>query len=114
MPLYSYQCRKCNHSGDEFYKMASVPALALCPKCHELAFAKVVTCGNTDMREFHKPIEMMSVAAEDLDEIRRLQRECPDADICDDESSDLYGIPVARTRKAKLQVLKATGFKENN
>lgn len=69
---------------------------------------------HTDLKEYRQPVEMFSVAVEDIEEIRELQRKCPDAFISDDPRDEMYGVPIAKNRKAKLQVLKASGFVETN
>jgi putative FmdB family regulatory protein len=113
MPLYSYACRDCSHADDEFQRMASEP-LTTCPVCGKATYERQVSLPHTDLKEYAAPIEMYSVAVEELDEIRELQRKCPDADISTDPADEMYGVPIARSRKAKLQVLKATGHHENN
>lgn len=112
MPMYDYVCGACGHEDTEYHRMGHV--LSVCPKCQRPAYLKQVSLPHTDLKEFHTPIEMYSVAEEDLGKIRDLKRRCPDADISDDPANPLYGVPVARSRKAKLQVLKANGFQEIN
>ena len=113
MPIYEYKCRECNHEDEHYQSIRSEP-LNICPVCNAPAYQKVPSLTHTDLKEFHKPIEMYSVAVQDPAEIRKLKTECPDADISDDPNHPLFGVPVARTRRAKLQVLKASGFQEIN
>jgi len=49
---------------------------------------------------------------EDLGEIRAFKQRCPDVDLSDDPDDPMYGVPIARSRKAKLEALKAAGFVE--
>jgi len=113
MPIYDFRCPACEHELiDEYRSMQS--ANPLCPLCGEASMEKVPTLTHTDLREFHTPIEMYSVAVENIQDVRELQRRCPDADISDDPADPMYGVPIARSRKAKLQVLKASGFEETN
>lgn len=113
MPLYQYKCQQCGHAAEEFQKITSDP-LPFCPECQAPTYNRVPSVVHTDLREFHKPIEMFSVACNSLDQIRKIQKECPGVEISDDPSSDLYGVPVAKNRAEKKAVLKATGFEESN
>ena len=42
MPIYEYQCRKCNHVFDALQK-ASEGALRKCPECGKLALEKLLS-----------------------------------------------------------------------
>ena len=44
MPLYDYQCTKCNHLFEAMQKLAD-PVLTKCPKCHEESLKRLITCG---------------------------------------------------------------------
>lgn len=112
MPLYDYRCPDCGHEDHDQYR-SMYAANPPCPLCATV-MQKVPTRVHTDLREFHTPISMYSVAVQDPAEIRKLKTECPDADISDNPDDPLYGVPVARSRKAKLQVLKASGYQEIN
>jgi putative FmdB family regulatory protein len=115
MPLHDYKCMTCDHEiKDEFRKMVDLVPVERCPMCGHLSMIREVPLVQTDMRDFSTPIEMYSVAVQDLGEIRRLQRECPDAVISDDPKNPLYGVPIAKHRKAKLRVLKVSHFEERN
>ena len=112
MPIYDYQCDLCGErKGDVYHGMHDTPLIAcVCGS----AMAKAITLPHTDLKAFHTPIDMYSVALEDQDEIRELKKKCPDADISDDPRDEMYGVPIARTRKAKMQILAATGYQELN
>lgn len=86
----------------------------VCPQCNAPEYRRQISLPHTDLKEFHTPIEMYSVAVEDLNEVRALKTSCPDADVSDDPRDPMYGVPIARSRKAKLQVLKASGYVETN
>jgi hypothetical protein len=90
------------------------PARLECPICWEDAYERQVSLPHTDLQEFSKPIEMFSVAMESLEEIRAFKAKCPDLDLSDDPASPDYGLPIARTRKAKLQALAAAGYQEKS
>jgi len=112
MPIYEYVCGACGHTDDEYHAMGKT--LVVCPLCHQAAYNKQISLPHTDLKEFHKPIEMMSIAMQDREEIRRFAQQCPNVRISDDPADPNYGIPVAPNRKAKLQALKAAGFQEIN
>jgi len=102
MPLYDYKCRECGHECEEYHSIHS--DLTLCPVCGEDAYRRVpVTTSGAMERQYQKPIEMHSVATDNPAEIRSLR----DAGV---EVRD--GVPIARTRKEKLTVLKKMGFRE--
>ncbi|MEM8737268.1 MAG: zinc ribbon domain-containing protein [Planctomycetota bacterium] len=106
MPLYSYECESCGHADDEFQRMVDAP-LTRCPVCGADTYSKQVSLPNTDMTEFHTPIEMLSVAGHP-DDTAELQRKLgSDIEVRD-------GVPIARTRKQKLHVLKTLGYTEGN
>ena len=113
MPLYCYLCSACGHHDEEFQHMQD-NALTHCPVCKEGSYRKQVTLPHTDMKEFHTPIEMYSIALNSIDEVNEFQRRCPDVEVCRDPRDEMFGIPVARTRKQKLAALDAMGFEEKN
>ena len=111
MPMYVYHCDGCAHDAEEFQHIAD-PPIALCPKCGSNGFHRVPTLAHTDMKEFQTPIEMFSIACDDDNQIRTLQKRCPGVEISSDPNDPNYGIPVARTRKQKTDLLKAAGYVE--
>lgn len=113
MPIYSYVCDTCKLAKDEFQFMAH-PAFTQCPTCGADTYHRVPTLPHTDLKEFHTPIEMFSVAMDNDAEIRAFKASCPDVDVETDPRSESYGIPIARNRKQKLQALSAAGFIETN
>lgn len=124
MPMYEYKCPNpnCNHQQTEYMKMCAADEApkVICKACHALSYPEVwfmerqVASTHAPQLGYHKPIEMYSVALEDLGEIRKMQRECPDCEISDDPRNPLYGVPVANSRTGKNQALKSAGFHEIN
>lgn len=113
MPMYTYLCQ-CGHRSEEFMKMSTPSDTTVCcPKCN-YGMLRVPSLPHTDLQEFHKPVELYSIALEDLGEVRAFKQRCPDVDMSDDPADPLYGVPVARSRKAKLQALAAAGFEEGS
>lgn len=117
MPVYSFQCVACNHADMEFASMANATPVGEtieCPKCRAHEYTRLVDYVHSDLKEFHTPIQMLSVACNSWEEIRQIQTKCPDAEISDDPDDELFGVPIARSRKAKMQILAATEFVEKN
>lgn len=112
MPIYSYTCL-CGHADDEYQKMSSEP-LTVCPKCQGPWYRRVPTIPHTNLIEFHTPIEMFSVACNNDEEIREMQRRVPGLDISTDPKDEMYGVPIARNRAQKLAALEVAGFVETN
>lgn len=113
MPLYDFKCGACSHADVEYQKMG-MPAVQNCPKCMAFEYIRQVSLPNTDLKEFHKPIHMFSIAANTEEEIAQLRKDCPDLEISSDPKDELYGVPVARNRKQKLDALKSVGYVEKN
>jgi len=113
MPIYVYQCDACNHGAEEFQKM-SAEALTECPKCKRAQFHRVPCLAHTDLKEFGTPIELYSIALNDDEEIKEFMRKAPGVEVATDPADPMYGIPIARSRKQKLQALQAMQFTELN
>lgn len=111
MPIYEYECNTCHHATDEFQFMSEAE-LTTCPECGGETYQKRPSLPHSDMVEFHKPIELLSIALNHDDEIREFQKAAPDVPIETDPRSEHYGIPIAKSRKQKLQALEAAGFVE--
>jgi putative FmdB family regulatory protein len=110
MPIYSYACGKCDHADDEYLKMDSAAPVINCPKCGALEYVKQVSMVGTDMDENRKPQELYSVACNSMEEIRAMQ--AAGVPCSDDPNDELFGVPVARSRKQKLAAYKVAGFVE--
>lgn len=111
MPLYDYQCECGRTQSDVFRKMQSTES-QIC-KCGK-AMERVPVLPHTDLKDYHTPIELYSVAMEDQAEIEEFARKCPDVQISTDPRDEMWGVPIARNRKGKLQALKAAGHHEGN
>lgn len=113
MPRYEYECAECGHKDEEFQRMAD-QELVVCPACESPSYHKQISQFQTDLKEFHTPIDMFSIAMDTDEEIREFARKAPDVEISIDQNSEAYGIPIVRCRKQKLAALKAVGYVENN
>lgn len=49
MPIYEYQCTKCNHQLDAFQKI-SEPPLIECPNCHQPTLNKLVSAAGFQLK----------------------------------------------------------------
>jgi putative FmdB family regulatory protein len=117
MPMYDYECDGCRHADSEFKHMRNAEPVGVvtpCPRCGETKYRRVISTFHTDLKEFHKPIEMFSIAMEDDETIRDFKRRCPDVDVQIDPEHPDYGLPIARNRKQKLDALRAAGYRELN
>lgn len=118
MPLADRECQACGHTDVEIYSGLTETGpdfqYLVCPQCGEKQYMRCLGGFKTDQKVFHKPIEMMSLAVETDEEINRIREKCPDIEISSDPNSADYGIPIARTRKAKKQLLRSEGYVETN
>lgn len=113
MPIYVYACDACGHNVDEFQHMSDT-SLTECPECGSDTYHRVPCRTHSDMVEYDKPIELYSVALNDDQEINDFQRQCPDVEVSRDPKDPMYGVPIARTRKQKLDSLEVFDFEEKN
>lgn len=113
MPIYEYACSTCGHRSEEFESMSSRP-LTQCPACVQEAYHRVPSLPHNNLIEFHKPIEMHSIAMEDPDEIKSFLRQAPDVECSLNPEDPMFGIPIARNRSQKTKALSAAGFTERN
>lgn len=60
------------------------------------------------------PIKMLSIAVDNEEDVDAFRVRNPGVEISRDRSSPDFGVPVARSRKEKLRVLKTEGFIETN
>lgn len=79
---------------------------------------RVVQCphvqGNYGEGNGCKPIEMMSIALDNEDEIAAFRQRNPGTEISDRRGDPLFGVPVVKSRGEKLRVLDKEGFQETN
>jgi putative FmdB family regulatory protein len=113
MPIYEYECGLCKHVMSEYQKMSS-PPLTKCPMCTRGLLHRIPSIPHTNLVEFSKPIEMLSIGLNDDDEIRAFKQKCPDVDVSTNPKDELYGIPIARNRAQKKAALDAMGFEEKS
>jgi putative FmdB family regulatory protein len=110
MPLYDMKCDSCGRTWiDQFFSMST--SVFPCPECRG-AMHKLPSRPHTDLQQYHKPIVMHSVGCNSVEEIREIQRKCPDVAISTDPNDELYGVPVAANRKQKMDILRAVGYVE--
>lgn len=111
MPLFDMKCSQCDHADEEYLKIHA-DSIQVCPKCNHLAYEKQVSVSRAKDAEFRTPIDLYSIAMESQEEIQAFKRRAPDVDCSDDPNDPMYGVPIARTRQAKLQALEVAGFQE--
>ena len=110
MPVYCYKCPLCEAVESIFRSISCRNVAPQCPECGAAIMDRdIVAEGtNTPMQEYHKPIEMYSVAPTSADEVTELRRKLPNV-----KFNDQF-VPIAHSRHEKLAILKATGFLEQN
>lgn len=113
MPLYVYQCSQCGHEAEEFFHIRSIPDDVFCPQC-DSKMGRVPCRIGTPLAEYGKPIEMHSVALCHPDDIAAFKRRYPDIECSTKPDDPLYGVPVAKSRAQKLQVLRGEGWEERS
>ncbi len=60
------------------------------------------------------PIEMMSIALDNEDEIQEFRQRNPGTEISSNRNDRNFGVPIAKSRTEKLRVLEREGFVESN
>lgn len=113
MPLYVYRCDSCNHGTEEFQHIKDQP-LTECPECGLSVYHRVPTVPHTDMQEFAEPIHMHSIGLCHDDDIKAFKQRNPGVQISEDPNDPLHGVPIAKSRKEKLSILKIEGWEERN
>lgn len=115
MPMYDY--RFTDPAGGTFEDYQPITADALTEKdgrpCERtVSVPKVHTAYGEGNRA--KPIKMLSIAVDNEEEVDEFRRRNPGTEISRDRASPDFGVPVVKSRKEKLRVLKAEGFVETN
>ena len=108
MPMYDFKCPSCGILVSEYREINNRNNSGYCPSCDCETDRHIGSeCPHTDMKEYHKPIKMDSVAVQPYyqDELQQILG--PDIEI-------EAGRPVARTRKEKLHILRAMGYQEGS
>lgn len=115
MPMYNYECENsdCGHRDSEFQHMND-DRLKQCPICLCATYQRRPHQVHTSMKEFQTPIELMCLAVDNEDEIDAFRHRNPNVEISSDRNNPNFGIPIARTRKEKLDIFKAEKFVETN
>jgi putative FmdB family regulatory protein len=49
MPIYEYQCSKCNHQLEVIQKMSDEP-LTECPECHQSTLTKLISAAGFQLK----------------------------------------------------------------
>jgi len=113
MPMYTYQCDSCEKVDDDFRSIENRDRVHRCD-CRSGALIRVFNPGSTRVmtQEFHKPIEMLSIAVDSERQIREFQIRNPGVMISVDRNSPVFGVPIAHTRQEKLRILKNERFEE--
>lgn len=115
MPMYSYRYEDA--AGGEFEEFQHIRDDALTvhdgrPCRRTIQQAKVRTqYGEGSHTE---PIEMMSIALDNEDEIADFRQRNPGVAISSNRRDRNFGVPVARSRSEKLRILEREGFVETN
>ena len=110
----------CSHITQEMGSVDKEQTPA-CEKCGASTFAIVkagqFAQGNGPVHltgKFDKPIEMMSVALDNDAEIGDFRDRNPNVEIHSEPNHPQYGIPLAHTRKEKMNILREEGYLELN
>lgn len=115
MPIYSY--RWTDDQGGEFETFQSMREDALIeysgrPCVKQVVGSKVRTQYGEGSDT--KPVEMLSIAVDNEDEVDEFRARNPGTEISRDRRSPLFGVPVAKSRSEKLRILKKEGYIETN
>jgi hypothetical protein len=107
MPLHDYICT-CGITQTEYFKLESSPPPTIPCSCGGNAVKEFPAVHTR--KDFAKPVEMMSVAPTDPEDVRNFARNNPDIKVELRESSELYGVPIAHNETERRQVLKYFGY----
>lgn len=115
MPMYSY--RWTDEAGGNFEEFQHMREDALkqkngrpCERTLQM-FRPVTKYGEGSGTN---PIEMLSIGVDSEEEIAAFRRRNPGVEISSDRNDRNFGVPIATSRKEKLQILKNEGFVETN
>ena len=61
MPIYTYHCEACGVTTDDVVRSMKDESAELCSRC-STPMERTPTYRSTDLREYHKPIEMYSAS----------------------------------------------------
>ena len=111
MPTHYHTCDECGKTDSVTHMIADDP---IWPKCCGATMPRVPNLLRRPTAAFHKPIEMISLALDNEQQITEFRHRNPTADISSDRSSPVFGVPLAHTREEKLRILRNEGFEELN
>lgn len=110
MPSHDHQCETCQREETVHNKVTEDPVWPEC--CGEIMPRVYGTAHRTGI--FEKPIEMLSMAVDNESEIAGFRHRNPGVEISHDRANPNFGIPIARTRKEKMAILRHEGYEERN
>ena len=110
MPSHDHQCETCQREETVHNKVTEAPEWPEC--CGETMPRVYGTAHRTGT--FATPIEMLSVAVDSPSEIADFRKRNPGVEISHDRADPNFGVPIARTRKEKMAILRSEGFEERN
>lgn len=115
MPLYAYRYTDVAGGGFDQFGRMSDEALTEhegrpCERTVSLPHVRTIYGKGNGC----KPIEMMSIALMGKSEIDEFRKRNPGTEISSDRKSELYGVPIAKSRTEKLRILDKEGFYERN
>jgi hypothetical protein len=115
MPRYDYQFT--DEQGGTFEDVASIRSEPMTEYLGRPC-RRVPSCPSVRTQygegSHTKPVEMLSIAVDNEEEVDAFRARNPGVEISRDRSSPLFGVPVAKSRSEKLRVLKQEGFVETN
>jgi putative FmdB family regulatory protein len=114
MPRYDYACSSCGHAAEEVHSI-HLDSLTICPKCQKPDYSKQIVARSRPTSASSTPPSRCTPSPLTMMTRSRSSRcRAPDVDVATDPRDEMYGIPIARSRKQKLQALKAMEFTELN
>ena len=113
MPMYCYRCADCGRGGSEMRAMKDRGHGPPC-RCGARMQRDITAETGAVNTEYAKPIEMMSLAVDTVEEVHAFRTRNPDIEISDRPGDRNFGIPVVKSRQQKLSVLHREEFIETN
>lgn len=107
MPQYCYRCVKCSHVQVDFRLVSDRDNPTSCEKCRSESKRDFFSERVNTPKDFHKPIEMLSIACNPQDSMEMQQILGPDITVRN-------GVPIAHNRREKLYILDKLGYQEAN
>ncbi len=109
MPQYNYICEKCDLLIEEFMSIPEFEDFVASIKCHKCGgeVSRDYSMSGHTTGNYHKPINMLSLAVNPEYQGEMIQRLGPGIDVKD-------GVPIARNRQQKKHIMKTLGYEEGN